>query len=55
MLLESKHSIEPSMIKTVFDELEKENIECELVNLSGKPIHGCIACYKCAENQDKRC
>jgi multimeric flavodoxin WrbA len=43
------------MIKTVFDELEKENIECELVNLSGKTIHGCIACYKCAENQDKRC
>jgi len=43
------------MIKTVFNELEKENIECELVNLAGKSIHGCIACYKCVENQDKRC
>ena len=43
------------MIKTVFNELEKENIECELVNLAGKPIHGCIACYKCSENLDKRC
>lgn len=43
------------MIKTVFNELEKENIECELINLSGKSIHGCIACNKCVENQDKRC
>ena len=43
------------MIKTVFDELEKENIECDLVNLAGKKIHGCIACYKCAEKLDKRC
>jgi len=43
------------MIKTVFNELEKENIDCELVNLAGKSIHGCIACYKCVDNQDKRC
>jgi multimeric flavodoxin WrbA len=43
------------MIKTAFDKLKKENIDCELVNLAGKSIHGCIACYKCADNQDKRC
>jgi multimeric flavodoxin WrbA len=23
--------------------------------LSGKPIHGCIACFKCFENLDRRC
>ncbi len=43
------------LVKTVFEELKKENIDCELVNLAGKNIHGCIACYKCVENQDKRC
>ena len=43
------------LVKIVFKELEKEGIDCELVNLSGKPIHGCIACYKCVDNLDKRC
>ena len=43
------------MINTVFNQLEKENIDCELVNLAGKPIHGCIACYKCADKKDKKC
>jgi multimeric flavodoxin WrbA len=36
-------------------EIEKEGIETELVQLSAKPIHGCIACYKCFDNQDRRC
>jgi multimeric flavodoxin WrbA len=35
--------------------LEREGIETELVQLSEKEIHGCIACYKCHENQDRRC
>ena len=43
------------MIKKVFVELEAEGIETELVELSGKKMHGCIACYKCAENKDRRC
>ena len=43
------------LVNTVFKELEKEGISCELVNLAGKSIHGCIACYKCVDNQDKRC
>ncbi len=43
------------LIKTVFGELEKEGIECELVELAGKPVQGCIACYKCFENKDRRC
>ena len=36
-------------------EVEKEGIETELVQLSAKSIHGCIACYKCFENKDQRC
>ena len=43
------------LIRTVFNELEKEGIETELVQLSHKKIHGCIACYKCVENKDQRC
>jgi multimeric flavodoxin WrbA len=39
----------------VFCELEKESIEIELVQLSAKEIHGCIACYKCFENKDQQC
>jgi len=44
-----------SLIKHVFEELEKEGIKTELVQLAGKPMHGCIACYKCFENKNRRC
>ena len=43
------------LIKRVFKELEAEGIETELVELAGKDIHGCRACFKCDENQDRRC
>jgi multimeric flavodoxin WrbA len=43
------------MVRRVFDELEAEGIETEMIELAGKPMHGCIACYKCAENKDRRC
>jgi len=43
------------LINQVFRELEKEGVETELVQLSGKEIRGCIACYKCLENKDRRC
>jgi multimeric flavodoxin WrbA len=43
------------LINHIFRELEKEGIETELVQLSEKKIHGCIACYKCFENKDKQC
>ncbi|MCJ7640641.1 MAG: flavodoxin family protein, partial [Desulfobacterales bacterium] len=43
------------LINHVFRELEKEGVETELVQLSGREIHGCIACYKCFENKDQHC
>lgn len=43
------------LIGKVFRVLEKEGIETELVHLSHKTIHGCISCYKCLENVDRRC
>jgi len=43
------------LIQQVFGELEKEGIETELVQLSGKKIRGCVACFKCFENRDRQC
>jgi multimeric flavodoxin WrbA len=43
------------LIRHVFQELDKEGIETELIQLSGSRIHGCIACMKCFENKDQRC
>jgi multimeric flavodoxin WrbA len=43
------------MIKGVLDELEKEGIETELIQFSGKSIQGCKACMKCFENKDNKC
>jgi multimeric flavodoxin WrbA len=43
------------MVNYVFRELEKEGIETELFQLSGKRIRGCLACYKCMENKNQRC
>jgi len=43
------------LLRHVFAELENEGIETELVELSGKRIHGCTACYKCFTNKDRRC
>jgi multimeric flavodoxin WrbA len=44
-----------ALIKTVFQELREDGIETELVQLSGKRLKGCIACYNCVKNRDKRC
>ncbi|MCE5275632.1 MAG: flavodoxin family protein [Syntrophaceae bacterium] len=43
------------LVRKVFEELEKEGIATELVQLAGKKIRGCTACYKCGENSDRRC
>jgi multimeric flavodoxin WrbA len=43
------------LIRHVFEELEKEGIETELVQLSGKTIHGCLACRECGARRDGWC
>ncbi|MBU1045261.1 MAG: flavodoxin family protein [Candidatus Omnitrophica bacterium] len=43
------------LIKTVFTALEAEGIETECIQIGAKNIKGCIACYKCFENKDKKC
>jgi multimeric flavodoxin WrbA len=43
------------LLNLVLDELKAEGIETEMYSLAGKPIQGCIACFKCFENKDRRC
>jgi multimeric flavodoxin WrbA len=43
------------MLNTALAVLAAAGIETELVQLGPKALQGCIACYKCFENKDKRC
>jgi len=43
------------LLSTVLDVIKNEGIETELFELSGQKIQGCIACYKCFQNKNKRC
>jgi multimeric flavodoxin WrbA len=43
------------MIRKVFDKLEEAGIEVEMLQMAGETVRGCTACYKCAENLDRRC
>lgn len=42
-------------IRIVFEELEKEGIETEFVQLGGRKVFGCLACGKCWETKNNRC
>ena len=44
-----------ALIQHVFEPLKKAGIETELINIAGKKISGCLACYKCFDNKDFRC
>jgi multimeric flavodoxin WrbA len=44
-----------AMVRWVFNELEKEGIETELVQLAGKKVAGCAACYQCFVKANRRC
>lgn len=43
------------LINAVLNELHKEGIETETINLAGEKIRGCLACMKCFQKKDKRC
>ncbi|WP_238885392.1 flavodoxin family protein [Clostridium sp. YIM B02551] len=42
-------------IKAVAKELEKENIEVEIVHVGNKVIRGCLACGGCVRNMNEKC
>jgi multimeric flavodoxin WrbA len=43
------------LINYVFGELENADIQTEMVQLAGRDIHGCRACFKCFNNKDGHC
>lgn len=43
------------LINLVLDELKKEKIDTELVQMGGHNLAGCRACYSCFKNRDRRC
>lgn len=43
------------LLNTVLDELKKEGIEGELIQMAGHSLQGCVACYKCFKAKDGRC
>ena len=43
------------LMNTALEELTKEGIESELIQLAGESLQGCIACRECFEKKNKRC
>jgi multimeric flavodoxin WrbA len=43
------------MLNHVLAPLSEAGWETRLIQVGGKPVRGCMACRKCAENQDKHC
>ena len=43
------------LLKQVLEEIAAEGIETELIELAGKPVPGCIACFKCFERKNRLC
>ncbi|MFP4049361.1 MAG: flavodoxin family protein [Desulfovermiculus sp.] len=44
-----------TLLQEVLRPIESAGWDTELVQVGGQNIRGCIACYKCFENKDKRC
>ena len=42
-------------LQIVLEELSKEGIETEMIQLGGRKVFGCLACGKCREMQNNRC
>ena len=43
------------LIREVLSAVEANGIETETIRVGGKPIRGCIACFKCFENKNGQC
>lgn len=43
------------LLRHVLDEVEKEGIGTELVQVGGKTVHPCTACGKCFQSKDRKC
>ncbi len=43
------------LIETVFTELRRQGIDVEMIQLGGRSMNGCKACYGCFRNKNGRC
>ena len=43
------------LVRKVFAELDAEGISTELIQLAGQEVRGCIACFRCFQNKDRKC
>lgn len=43
------------LLNTALQELEREGIETEMIQVGGRLLHGCTACCRCRESGQKRC
>lgn len=43
------------MLDVVFETLNAEGIETEIVQVGGTDIRGCRSCYACIRNKDRKC
>jgi multimeric flavodoxin WrbA len=43
------------LIRHTLDEVGKAGIETEIIQIGGKSVHPCTACWKCFENRDGKC
>lgn len=43
------------LIQRVFHVLEAEGIQTEMIQLAGKVVRGCAACYQCFKRADRQC
>jgi multimeric flavodoxin WrbA len=43
------------LVDTVFGPLREAGIDCELIELAGKDVRGCIACGRCIKEKDGQC
>ncbi|MBU0909179.1 MAG: flavodoxin family protein [Proteobacteria bacterium] len=44
-----------TLLKQVLEEIAREGIETELIELAGRAVPGCIACYKCFDRKNQQC
>jgi len=43
------------LLKKVLEPIGAAGIKTELIQIGGKAVRGCVACYKCRERKDSKC
>ena len=43
------------LLRKALEPIQEAGIETEMIQIGGRPVRGCLACFKCRENRDSRC